>query len=174
MSNYQQIRINDILNGEGLRTTIFFTGCTFYCNQCYNRDIWDFNVGKLFSKEVYENKIKSTITDYTSGISVLGGSPLHPRNIEAVSDLIDWFKKDFPNKNVWVWTGYTWEELMERCRKDNEDDLNRLLCSIDVLVDGRFEIDKKDLTLKWRGSSNQRVIDVQKSLKQEKIVLYCN
>lgn len=174
MSNYQQIRTNDILNGEGLRTTIFFTFCEFYCVGCFNKDIWDFNVGKTFTREVYENKIKPTITDYTAGISVLGGEPLHLRNIEAVSDLIDWFKKDFPNKNVWIWTGYTWEELMERCKKDNEGDLNRLLYSIDVLVDGRFELDKRDLILKWRGSSNQRVIDVQKSLKQEKIVLYCD
>ena len=174
MSNYQQIRTNDILNGEGLRTTIFFTFCEFYCVGCFNKDIWASDVGETFTRDVYENKIKPTITDYTAGISVLGGEPLHPRNIEAVSDLIDWFKKDFPNKNVWVWTGYTWEELMERCKKDNEDDLNRLLYSIDVLVDGRFELDKRDLNLKWRGSSNQRVIDVQKSLKQEKIVLYCD
>lgn len=174
MSNYQQIRTNDILNGEGLRTTIFFTFCEFYCEGCFNKDIWDFNVGKTFTRETYENKIKPTISNYTAGISVLGGEPLHPRNIEAVSDLIDWFKKDFPNKNVWVWTGYTWEELMERCRKGNEDDLNWLLCSIDVLVDGRFELEQRDLTLKWRGSKNQRVIDVQKSLKQEKIILYCD
>lgn len=174
MSNYQQIRTNDILNGEGLRTTIFFTYCEFYCVGCFNKDIWASDVGETFTRDVYENKIKPTITDYTAGISVLGGEPFHPRNIKAVSDLIDWFKKDFPNKNAWVWTGYTWEELMERRRKGNEDDLNRLLCSIDVLVDGRFELDKRDLTLKWRGSSNQRVIDVQKSLKQEKIVLYCD
>lgn len=173
MSNYFKINKYDTANGEGLRTTIFFTFCEFYCESCFNKDIWDFNVGKTFTREVYENKIKPTISDYTAGISVIGGEPLHPRNIEAVSDLIDWFKQDFPNKNIWVWTGYTWEELVERCKKGNEDDLNWLLCSIDVLVDGRFEIDKKDLTLKWRGSSNQRVIDVQETLKNDKIVLYC-
>lgn len=174
MSNYQQIRTNDILNGEGLRTTIFFTGCECYCKGCFNKDIWDFNVGKIFTREVYENKIKPTISDYTAGISVLGGEPLHPRNIEAVSDLIDWFNQDFQNKNIWIWTGYTWEELMKRCKKGNEDDLKRLLCAIDVLVDGRFELDKKDLTLKWRGSSNQRVIDVKKTLEKEEVVLYCD
>lgn len=173
MSNYQQIRTNDILNGEGLRTTIFFTFCEFYCKGCFNKDIWDSNVGKTFTREVYENKIKPTINDYTAGISVIGGEPLHPRNVEAVSDLIDWFKQDFPNKNIWIWTGYTWEELMERCGKGNEDDLNWLLCSIDVLVDGRFELDKRDLNLKWRGSSNQRVIDMQKTLDKGEIVLYC-
>lgn len=173
MSNYKKITECDIANGEGIRTSIFFTGCEFACPNCFNSDIWSFEVGQHFSWEVYENKIKPTISDYTAGLSAIGGEPLHPRNIEAVSDLIDWFKQDFPNKNIWVWTGYTWEELMERCRKGNEDDLNWLLCSIDVLVDGRFELDKRDLTLKWRGSSNQRVIDVQKTLEKNEIVLYC-
>ena len=173
MSNYFKINKYDSANGEGLRTTIFFTGCEFYCQDCFNKDIWDFNCGKEFNKEVYENKIKPTITEYTEGLSLIGGEPLHPRNVEAVSDLIDWFNQDFQDKNIWVWTGYTWEELMERCEKGNEDDLNWLLCSIDVLVDGRFELDKKDLTLKWRGSSNQRVIDMQKTLDKGEIVLYC-
>lgn len=174
MSNYQQIRTNDILNGEGLRTTIFFTGCECYCKGCFNKDIWDFNVGKIFTREVYENKIKPTISDYTAGISVLGGEPLHPKNIEAVSDLIDWFNQDFRDKNIWIWTGYTWEELMERYKKGDEDDLKRLLCAIDVLVDGRFIEEQKDLTLKWRGSRNQRVIDVKKTLEKEEVVLYCD
>lgn len=173
MSNYFKINKYDSANGEGLRTTIFFTFCEFYCEGCFNKDIWDSNVGKTFTREVYENKIKPTINDYTAGISVIGGEPLHPRNIEAVSDLIDWFKQDFPNKNIWIWTGYTYEELMKRCASSKEDDLNWILCSIDVLIDGRFELDKRDLNLKWRGSSNQRVIDMQKTLDKGEIVLYC-
>lgn len=173
MSNYFKINKYDSANGEGLRTTIFFTFCEFYCPGCFNQEIWDFNVGKTFTREVYENKIKPTISDYTAGLSVIGGEPLHPRNIKAVSDLIGWFKQDFPNKNIWVWSGYTYEELVERCASGKEDDLNWLLCNIDVLVDGRFELDKRDLTLKWRGSSNQRVINVQETLKQNEIILYC-
>lgn len=174
MSNYQQIRTNDILNGEGLRTTVFFAGCEFCCTACFNQEIWDFNCGEPFNYEVYKNKIKPTITEYTEGLSLLGGEALHPRNIKTVSDLIDWFNQDFPDKNIWVWTGYTWEELMERCKKGKEDDLNWLICSIDVLVDGRFELDKRDLTLKWRGSSNQRVIDVQRTLAKGEVVLHCD
>ena len=173
MSNYFKINKYDSANGEGLRTTIFFTGCECYCKGCFNQDIWDFNCGKEFNKKVYEEKIKPTITKYTAGLSLLGGDPLHPNNIIAVSDLIDWFRQDFPNKNIWIWTGYTYEELMKRCASGNEDDLNWLLCSIDVLVDGRFELDKRDLNLKWRGSSNQRVIDMQKTLDKGEIVLYC-
>lgn len=173
MSNYQQIRTNDILNGEGLRTTIFFTGCEFYCKDCFNQEIWDFNSGKEFNREVYKEKIMPTITKYTSGISIIGGEPLHPKNIGDISDLIDWFRQDFPDKTIWLWTGYTWAELMSRCKKVENDDLNWILCSIDVLVDGRFEVDKKDLTLKWRGSSNQRVINVQETLKNNEIILYC-
>lgn len=173
MSNYFKINKYDTANGEGLRTTIFFTCCEFYCKGCFNKDIWASDVGETFTRDVYENKIKPTITEYTAGISALGGEPLHPNNIVAVGDLVDWFKQDFPNKNIWIWTGYTYEELMDRCASDEEGDLKRLLRSIDVLVDGRFELDKRDLTLKWRGSSNQRVIDVQESIKQNKIILYC-
>lgn len=174
MSNYFKINRYDSANGEGLRTSVFFTGCEFYCEECFNKEIWSFDCGKEFNKEIYENKIKPTITEYTEGLSILGGEPLHPKNIEIVSDLVDWFKQDFPNKSIWLWSGYTWEEIMKRCRKGNEDNLNWLLCSIDVLVDGRFKLDKRDLTLKWRGSSNQRVIDVQESIRQNKIILYCD
>lgn len=174
MSNYALIRENDILNGDGLRTSIFFTGCESACPGCFNSDIWSFDVGQPFSWEVYEEKVKPTINEHIAGIGLLGGEPLHPKNIEAVSDLIDWFTQDFPDKNIWVWSGYTWEELMNRCKTLCEDDLNWTLCNIDVLVDGPFIEAQKDLTLKWRGSSNQRVIDVQKSLEEGQVVLYCD
>lgn len=173
MSNIAKIKLYDIVNGKGIRTSIFFSGCTHACKGCFNEELWDFNVGKPFTKELYETEIKPTINDHIAGISILGGEPLHPRNTEAVSDLIDWFRQDFPNKSIWLWSGYTWEELMNRCKKTEEDDLSWILCSIDILVDGRFIEEQKDLkNLKWCGSKNQRVINVQETLLQNKVVLY--
>lgn len=182
MSNYYKINQYDTANGEGLRVTIFFSGCTLQCKGCFNKELWNFNVGKVFSKEVYENEIKPKVNEHISGLSVLGGDPFNCRNVLALRALIKWFKKDFPNKNVWVWTGYTFEEIVS---EDYDLKLpisthigayikKEVLPYIDVLIDGNFVEEQKDLTLKWRGSSNQRVIDVQKSLKQEKIVLYCD
>ena len=153
MSNYYEINQYDIANGPGLRVTIFFTGCEHYCKNCFNQELWDFN-------------------EHITGLSILGGEPLNPYNIMSLSDLIMWFKEDFPNKNIWLWTGYTWEELMDRCDSSKEEDLNWILFEINVLVDGRFIEEQKDLTLKWRGSRNQRVIDVQKTLKEGKVILY--
>lgn len=166
MSNYSKIKIFDIANGKGIRTSIFFSGCEFHCKGCFNRDISDFNVGNLFTREVYEKEIKPTINDHIAGISALGGEPLHPHNLPATTNLVKWFKEDFPDKNIWLWTGNTWEELM------NRKDIHEVLNCINVLVDGRFIEEEKDLTLKWRGSRNQRVINVQESLKQNKVVLY--
>ena len=169
MSNYSKIKTFDCSNGKGIRTSIFFSGCEFYCKGCFNSEVWNFNVGELFTREVYETKIKPTITKHIAGISILGGEPFHPNNVETVSELVDWFAYDFPEKSVWIWTGYTWEELMKRCK---DDDLAWTIATIDVLVDGQFVEEQKDLTLRWRGSCNQRVIDVQKSLEQGKVVLY--
>lgn len=172
MSNIAKIKTYDIANGKGIRTSIFFSGCTHACKGCFNQELWDFNVGEQFNREFYETKIKPTINEHIDGISILGGEPFHPDNVEATSDLIDWFLQDFPDKTIWVWSGYTWEELMYRCRTEESDDLNWLLCSIDILVDGRFIEEERDLSLLWRGSKSQRVIDVQKSLEQNEVVLY--
>ena len=172
MSNYAKIKTYDIVNGSGIRTSIFFSGCTHYCKGCFNQELWDFNVGKPFTREVYENEIKPTINEHIAGISILGGEPLNPHNIMSLSDLIMWFKEDFPNKNIWLWTGYTWEELMDRCDSSQEEDLNWILFEINVLVDGKFIEEEKDLTLRWCGSRNQRVIDVQKTLEEGKVILY--
>lgn len=181
MSNYVKIKKFSIENGEGIRTSIFFSGCEFACRGCFNKDIQDFNVGKPFTKEVYENEIKPTINEHIAGISVLGGEPLHPRNVLATWLLTTWFKGDFPKKSIWLWSGYTWEELVDIMVQDCEtyssswhcqQRLRKILENIDILVDGRFVEREKDLTLKWRGSKNQRVISVQQSLAQKKVVLY--
>lgn len=172
MANVIKIKKFSIENGTGIRTSIFFSGCEFACPGCFNSDIWDFNKGKPFTRELYETEIKPTINEHIAGLSILGGEALHPKNIEAVSDLIDWFRQDFPEKNIWIWSGYTWDELMERCKKSDEDDLCWILCNIDVLVDGRFIESQKDLSLKFRGSRNQRIIDVPKTLEEGSVVLF--
>lgn len=175
MSNYVKIKNFSIENGEGIRTSIFFSGCEFACRGCFNKDIQDFNVGKPFTKEVYENEIKPTINKHIAGISVLGGEPLHPKNLSATFNLLRWFKRDFPNKTIWVWSGYTLEELLSdeyMIKTPSFNMIELILENIDILVDGRFVEKEKDLTLKWRGSKNQRVISVQQSLAQKKVVLY--
>lgn len=172
MSNYTKIKNFDIGNGRGVRLSVFFSGCDFHCHNCFNQDLWDFENGEQFTREIYDKKIKPNITKHIAGLSILGGEPMHPNNIEAVSDLVDWFIQDFPDKNIWIWSGYTWEELMKRCRDINEsNDLNWIITNVDILVDGCFIEQEKDMTLKWRGSFNQRVINVKETLKQNKIVL---
>ena len=178
MANYAKIKNFDIANGKGIRTSIFFSGCEFHCPGCFNSECWDFNVGESFNREIYEAKIKPTINEHIAGISILGGEPLHPKNIFNTCDLMRWFKEDFPDKNIWLWTGYVWEELQmrssyEHCiRQIDAIALGFILNNIDILVDGQFIEEQKDLTLAFRGSHNQRVINVQESLKQNKVVLY--
>lgn len=179
VSNIAKIKTYDIANGKGIRTSIFFSGCTFACPGCFNSDIWDFNVGQPFNRELYEKEIKPTINEHIAGISILGGDGFHPRNIVGTCNLCRWFKKDFPDKTIWAWSGFTYEELISEEYEsslnlyDYIDDIPYLTLSlIDVLIDGRFIEKQKDLTLPYMGSKNQRVIDVQKSLKQDKVILY--
>ena len=172
MSNIAKIKKFSIENGKGIRTSIFFSGCEHHCKNCFNSELWDFNVGKPFTRNVYENEIKSTINEHISGISILGGEPMHPNNINNTYRLVRWFKDDFPDKNIWLWTGYTLDELFDNCDSDIIYFLRTfILKNIDVLVDGRFIEEQKDLTLKWRGSKNQMVIDMKESLKQGKTIL---
>lgn len=185
MSKIASIKHYDIANGEKIRTSIFFSGCEHYCKNCFNSELWDFKVGEEFNREFYETKIKPTINEHIDGISILGGEPMHPNNIKATSQLVEWFKNDFPNKTIWMWSGYTFEELMpffdnymyiKDARFNTTKHVFKLLLSIlnniDVLVDGPFIEEQKDLTLKWCGSKNQRVIDMHKTMQQGKIVLY--
>ena len=168
MANYAKIKTYDVANGEGIRTSIFFSGCEFHCKGCFNRELWEFDYGKPFNIDVYENEIKPTITEHVAGISILGGEPLHYKNIGAVCDLVRWFKHDFPDKSIWLWTGYKIEDLQERCTFDHcvkQADAIALRCvlnNIDVLVDGQFIEEQRDLTLKWRGSRNQRIFAINK------------
>ena len=160
---YHKIRKMDISNGPGVRVSIFMQGCEFHCNNCFNPETWDFKDGEEFNEDTINKVLKLSDKDYIVGLSILGGEPMHPKNIEGTTLLAKAFKEKYPNKNIWVWSGY----LFDKDLKDKE-----VLKYIDVLVDGRFVESLADPTLKWKGSSNQRVIDVQKSLKQNQIVLF--
>ncbi len=160
---YNKIRKMDISNGPGVRVSIFFQGCSFHCDECFNKDTWDFTGGKEFTDETINRVLELCDNDVIKGLSILGGEPMHPSNIEGTTALAKAFKEKYPNKTLWSWTGYKFDEHV----KDKE-----IAKYLDVLVDGQFQINLKNPTLKWKGSSNQRVIDVQKSLKQNEIVLY--
>ena len=157
---YNLIRKMDISNGPGVRVSIFMQGCAFHCKNCFNPNTWDFDGGEEFTKEIIDKVLFLCDNSYVKGLSILGGEPMHPKNIEGTTKLAKAFKEKYPNKNLWVWSGFLFEQL-----KDKE-----VLKYVDVLVDGQYVDELHDPRLKWRGSSNQRVIDVQKSLKQNKIV----
>ena len=150
---YASIRQLDIANGPGCRVSLFVQGCSFNCPGCFNDVAKDFKGGKEFTKQTLETLFALAEPAHISGLSILGGEPLHPQNREEVLLLASAFKKKYPNKSVWLWTGYLWEDVA--------DDL--LGSGVDVIVDGQFKEDLKDLRLKYRGSSNQRVIAVEKS-----------
>ena len=158
---YNKIRKMDISNGPGVRVTIFMQGCTFNCKNCFNPETHDFNGGQEFNDEVIEKVLKLCENDYIAGLSILGGEPMHPINIDGTAKLAKVFKEKYPNKSVWVWTGF----LFDRDLK-GKDALNY----IDVIVDGQFKEELANPTLHWKGSSNQRVIDVQNSLKENRVV----
>ena len=158
---YNKIRKMDISNGPGIRVSIFMQGCSFHCKDCFNSETWDFKAGKEFNDEIINKVLDLASLPHIVGLSILGGEPMHPNNREGTIKLAKAFKKRYPNKDIWVWSGYLFDEL-----KDIEG-----LSYIDTLVDGRFVLEKANPTLKFRGSSNQRVIDVKKSLKAGNVVL---
>ena len=162
---YAKIRKMDISNGEGVRVSLFVQGCSFHCKNCFNQETWDFNGGKEFTTAEIQKIIELANKDYIAGLSVLGGEPLHSNNVDEVLHIVATFKEKFPNKDIWLWTGFKFEDAIKDSKR------KFILRNIDVLIDGQFEEDKKDITLKWRGSSNQRVIDCKKSLAENKIIL---
>lgn len=159
---YNLIRKMDISNGPGVRVSVFMQGCSFHCKNCFNPETWDFQGGKEFNNDTINEVLELCDKKHIKGLSILGGEPMHPNNIEGTTKLAKAFKEKYPNKNLWVWSGYRFDEDL----KDKE-----VLNYIDVLVDGTYSDELHDPTLKWRGSSNQRVIDVQKSIKDKNIVI---
>lgn len=170
--NYGQVYYTDTANGVGCRTAFFVSGCYHHCPGCFNEATWDFNYGKPFTKDVEDEIVESLKPPYMDGLTILGGEPMERANQEAVCHLIQRVKKEAPHATIWMYSGFTWEELLDkdylRCHSKYTSDI---LSNIDVLVDGRFELKLKDFRLRFRGSSNQRIIDVKKSLSSGKVVL---
>lgn len=163
---YAQITPFEVCNGKGAGVSLFTQGCCFKCKGCFNQETWDFNGGKEWTEEV-ENKFFELVgKPYIKRISILGGEPLADNNVSDIFNLIKKLKVKFPNKNIWLYTGYTLENVL------NNPLRKRIIELCDVVVDGRYIDELKDLTLKFRGSSNQRLIDAKKTLKENKIILY--
>ena len=162
---YNLVRKMDIADGPGVRVSIFLQGCEFHCYNCFNPETWDFEGGDELTDEVIDRVIELCSEEYVQGLSILGGEPMHPKNIAGTTKIAKAFKTVYPNKNLWVWSGFTFEVLQKR------KDAQEVLTLIDTLVDGQYKDELHDFRLEWRGSSNQRVIDVQKTLKKGEIVL---
>ena len=161
---YHNITTDDMLNGDGLRTVLWVAGCTHCCKECQNPITWDVNGGVPFDEAAKQELFEKLNHDYISGITFSGGDPLHPLNREPITALAKEINETFPDKTIWLYTGFLWEDLQ------NEE----ILKYIDVLVDGEFMVDLLDTKLKWCGSSNQRIIDVPASLDAGRVILYVN
>lgn len=161
--NYSAIKTHDIANGSGVRTSIFVSGCTHHCKGCFNPDTWDFNAGIPFTEDTIREILDSCESSYVQGITLLGGEPFEPVNQEALVKLLEAFKKAYPDKDVWCFTGYTYEkDLLAEDGRARCIHTDKMLSMIDVLVDGEFIEEEKDITLKFRGSRNQRIIELKK------------
>lgn len=168
--NYAEIKKYDIANGEGVRVSLFVSGCRRHCKGCFNSAAWDFSYGKPFSRETENELFDALSPDYIAGLSLLGGDPFEPENRKALIPFLDRFRVKFPQKNVWCYTGYTYEN--GTLREDDGEGVRELLSKIDILVDGPFIEKLKDIRLRFRGSSNQRVLDLKRTMSQGNIVLY--
>ena len=168
--NYGEIKKYDIANGEGVRVSLFVSGCTHHCPGCFNQATWDFGYGKPYTKETEEEILEALAPDYITGLTLLGGEPFEPQNQKVLTGLLRRVRQRYPDKTVWCYTGYLFDkellgESRARCEYTDE-----MLGMIDVLVDGRFVEGLKDITLRFRGSSNQRIIDVRASLCSRQVV----
>lgn len=165
--NYYKISPLDTANGIGIRVVLWVCGCQINCKNCHNPELQNFSFGKNFTEENKKELFQLLEKPYINGITFSGGHPFEERNLDSILSLVQEIKIKFPQKTIWFYTGYTWEQCM------NNKKIKNILLYTDVLVDGPYIEEKKNISLKWRGSTNQRVIDVQKTLKQEQIILYC-
>lgn len=170
--NYAMIKNCDIANGPGVRVSLFVSGCTHHCKGCFNEIAWDFNYGEPFTQEVIDRILLMLQPDYVKGVTLLGGEPFEPQNQPAILDLLRQIKNQYPDKTVWAFSGYLFDKEILSGKLGPWEVTQEYISYIDVLVDGRFIMEKKDLSLRFRGSSNQRIIDVPASLKAGKVVLW--
>ncbi|MFU7515045.1 anaerobic ribonucleoside-triphosphate reductase activating protein [Clostridium sp. HCS.1] len=161
--NYAKIRKFDVSNGPGVRTTLFVSGCTNNCEGCFNKELQDFDYGEKWTKDIEDNFIRQVMNPNIVGVNILGGEPMDQIRDKDLSNLLKRIKLE-TNKSIWLWSGYLYENIL------SSNDRNDILKYVDVLIDGRFELNKRNISLKYRGSSNQRVIDVVKSKEANRII----
>lgn len=167
--NYHDIKKVNMLNGDGLRVVLWVSGCNHYCKNCFNPETWDANSGLLFDENAMQEIREELSKGYCAGITFSGGDPLYPRNRKKIKEIINEIKQDFPTKTIWLYTGYLFEELLIDAEQDYY--LKYILNNTDILIDGEFIEEEKSINNPWVGSSNQRIIDVQSSLNNKKVIL---
>lgn len=172
--NYAKIKKCDVANGPGVRVSLFVSGCNHQCKNCFNKEAWDFNYGNNFTEKEENQIIEDLKPDYITGLSLLGGEPFERQNQEGLAPLVKKVKQEYPDKKIWCYTGFTFDKqiLGEMIGEENRETTKEMLNNIDYIVDGRFVEELKNPSLKFRGSSNQRIIDVKKSLEQNEVVLW--
>lgn len=164
--NYAAIKKHDVANGPGIRVSLFVSGCEHYCKGCFNSEAWDFSYGKPFDAEAEKELFEALEKPYIKGFSLLGGEPFHPKNRPTLAVLLEKIKKAFPEKDVWCYTGYVLDEII------GDETARLMLDNIDILVDGRFVEEKKNLSLRFRGSENQRILSLPQTLATGKPVFW--
>jgi len=172
--NYAKIRKCDVANGPGVRVSLFVSGCNHHCKNCFNPEAWNFNYGEEFTQKEEQQIMDYLKPDYITGLSLLGGEPFEKANQERLAPLVENVKKTYPNKKIWCYSGFKFDEQIvgEMVKKENRESTKKMLENIDYIVDGKFVDELKNPSLQFRGSSNQRIIDVKKSLEQNEIVLW--
>ena len=170
--NYAGIKYCDIANGLGCRSVLFVSGCRNACKGCFQPQTWDFGYGEPFDEKVQKEVLDSLEPYYIQGLTLLGGEPMEPENQKALLPFVKKVKERYPNKNIWAFTGYIYDQDLVSGGRKHTEDTDELLSLIDVLVDGPFRQEQKDISLKFRGSANQRILDLQKTRKSGKIEIY--
>lgn len=168
--NYADIKQYDVANGIGVRVSLFVSGCTHHCKECFNKEAWDFNYGKPFTEKEIEEIISYLKPSYVAGLSLLGGEPMEPQNQEGLLPLLRRVHAEYPEKNVWCYSGYLFDRDIVGTMCKESEVTRELLSYIDILVDGEFEVEHKNLKVNFRGSDNQRIIDVKKSLAAGEVI----
>ena len=168
--NYASIKKTDVANGPGVRVSLFVSGCTHHCKGCFNSETWDFHYGEPYTEEVEKEILAALSPDFIQGLTILGGEPMEDANRPAVLGLLRKVRETYPKKDIWCYTGYDYEKDLQKWISEGKQDVEEILKRLDVLVDGEFVEEKKNLSLKFRGSENQRLIDLPATLAQGKVM----